>query len=416
MTGDESPVDVVAVDAPYGDAADARDAADVPADSADGGFDTSDVVTADAAGDASDHDAVDGVTLDIAADAPDAVVADATDVPVVDAASDAADTVDSGCADVPVADDSATEDSVTDVPADTGAADDGGSPDVPDSVDAGGDAGSADALAIRIVASNLTSGPYQGYDYGHGMNILDALNPDIVLVQEFNYGDNTAADYDGFVSAVMGAGYWAVDDSTFQIPNGVVSRWPITASGYWDDPNISNRELMWATIDIPGPVDIMAISVHLHTSPSADQLEAAQVIVTRVKAHRQANPGLYMYVVGGDFNGTSSVSESGFGQDGTFYVDPPDPVDDEGNPNTNANRSKQYDFVLGDPAMHAFQVPVVFPSVQDSTSLTYPDGLVFDTRTFTQSVLDEYFPPADTGDSGASYMQHMAVVKDFLIQ
>ncbi|MBP7381086.1 endonuclease [Myxococcota bacterium] len=283
-------------------------------------------------------------------------------------------------------------------------------------VDTGTDTSVGPGLPIRIVAANLTSGNGQSYDPGHGIDILDGLNPDIVLVQEFNYGGNSASDYLDFAQTVAGAQYWAVDDSGFQIPNGVVSRWPITGSGYWDDPNISNRELMWATIDIPGDVDLMAISVHLHTSPSSDQVQAAQVIVSRVKAHRTANPGKYMYVVGGDFNGTSAVSTSGFGTDGVFVVDPPDPVDDDANPNTNSNRSKQYDFVLCDPALCAYQVPVVFPSSTDATSRVYSDGLVFDTRTFTQAVLDKYFSPASTGDSSASNMQHMAVVKDFLIK
>lgn len=404
FVGEDLATDLVAGDVPAGDAADARD-------------------PVDADGDASDSGATDTLRPDgLAAELPDwtdfDTPLDGDDDSVVDAADDAAD--DAGedaqnpdvTADVPETTLDVPPSDIADV-SDSGDGEDAGPDDVSDTVD---DAGGGEPTRIRIVASNLTSGPYQSYDYGHGINILDALNPDIVLVQEFNYGDNTVADYDDFVQAVIGSGYWAVDDSTFQIPNGVVSRWPITASGYWDDPNITNRELMWATIDIPGHVDLMAISVHLHTSPSSDQVEAAQVIVARVKAHRSANPGRFMYVVGGDFNGTSAVSSDGFGRDGVFHTDPPDPVDDEDNPNTNANRNSQYDFVLGDPAMQAFQVPVVFPSRQDSISLTYPDGLVFDTRTFTQATLDEYFPNADTGDSGSSSMQHMAIVKDYLVQ
>lgn len=401
--GDDVSVDSIAADARDPDALDGRDAGDLP--------------------DTTDFDVADGVSTGDAADVADGVepgdvvdAGDSADLPGDTLADDVADAPDSVTADVAETfDDTWTSDAPDILDAtdpDAGKPDEGGV----DTYEVSDQGGVGDGLAIRIVASNLTSGTDQSYDPGDGINILDGLNPDIVLVQEFNYGDNTAADYNSFVQTVIGAGYWAVDDSTFQIPNGVVSRWPITASGYWDDPNISNRELMWATIDIPGTVDIMAISVHLHTSPSADQVEAAQVIVTKVKAHRAANPGKFMYVVGGDFNGTSAVSTSGFGEDDTFYTDPPDPVDDDGNYYTNANRNSQYDYVLGDPAMHGFQVPVVFKSTQDSTSRTYPDGLVFDTRTFTQSVLDEYFPPADTGDSSASSMQHMAIVKDYLIQ
>ena len=71
--------------------------------------------------------------------------------------------------------------------------------------------------------------------------------------------------------------------------------------------------------------------------------------------------------------------------------------------------------MLGDYTMHGFQIPVVYNSVKNSSKRTYTNGLVFDTRTFTQAVLDEYFPDALTTDSGASNMQHMAVVKDYFI-
>ena len=47
--------------------------------------------------------------------------------------------------------------------------------------------------------------------------------------------------------------------------------------------------------------------------------------------------------------------------------------------------------------------------------LIFENGLVFDSRDFTQSQLDNYFSPALVGDSGASNMQHMGVVKDVSI-
>ncbi|MBU1068118.1 hypothetical protein KJ975_00985 [Myxococcota bacterium] len=270
-------------------------------------------------------------------------------------------------------------------------------------------------IQLRIIAGNLTSGNYSDYDSGHGLRILQALRPDLALVQEMNYLGNTVANYDAFSGAIVGTDHWAVDDAWFELPNGILSRWPILSSGWWDDPTLNNRELLWAEIDLPGPVDLFAISVHLHTSPAADQVTASLVIVNAVKAHRQAFPGRFLYVVGGDFNGTSSVSAAGFGTDGVFSVAPPHPVDDLGNVNTNAPRSKQYDFVLGDPALRAMQVPVVFESAWGNDTLTYPNGLVFDTRTFTQEVLDEFFPPALTTDSAAAGMQHMAIVKDYLL-
>ena len=274
-----------------------------------------------------------------------------------------------------------------------------------------------DTIQIRIVAGNITSGNKQSYDPGHGIRIFKALKPDIALVQEMNYGNNSANDYKSFAQEIVGTNYYAVDDADYDIPNGVVSKYPIKSKGYWVDPNIDNRALMWAVVDIPGEKDIFAISVHLHTEPVSDQVKAAQVIVDEIKKLESSNSGRYYYVVGGDFNGPTAVSSNGFGKNDTFYISGPDPVDEENNSNTNRNRNKQYDFVLADYPLHAFQVPVVYYSSEDATKTkTYENGLVFDTRVYPQSDLDEYFYPAEINDSGASSMQHMAVVKDFLIK
>lgn len=289
--------------------------------------------------------------------------------------------------------------------------------DETDDSESGYDDFDGETLHLRIVAGNITSGNNQSYDPGHGIRIFQALKPDIALVQEMNYKNNSASDYKNFAQQTVGTNYYAVDSADYQIPNGIVSKYPIKSKGYWKDPNITNRALLWAVVDIPGETDIFAISVHLHTSPAADQTEAALVIVDEVAKVKAANPGKYYYVVGGDFNGATSVSSSGFGKNNTFYVKTPHPVDENGDEETNANGSKQYDFVLADYPLHEFQVPVVYYSSEDpEKTKTYKNGLVFDTRVYTQSVLDEYFSPAQTGDSSASQMQHMAVVKDFLIE
>ncbi|MBP5406422.1 endonuclease/exonuclease/phosphatase family protein [bacterium] len=272
-------------------------------------------------------------------------------------------------------------------------------------------------VSVRIVAGNITSGNNQSYDPGHGIRIFQALKPDIALVQEMNYKNNSASDYKNFAQQIVGTNYYAVDSSDYQIPNGVVSRYPITSHGYWKDPNINNRALMWAVVDIPGDKDIFAISVHLHTDPESDQVTAAKLIVDEIAKVKEKNPGKYYYVVGGDFNGTAAVSSNGFGKNDTFYVAGPHPVDENGKSNTNSGRKEHYDFVLADYPLHDFQVGTVYYSSKDSTKTkTYKNGLVFDTRLYDQSVLNEYFSPAQTGDSGASNMQHMAVVKDFLIE
>ncbi len=271
------------------------------------------------------------------------------------------------------------------------------------------------ATSLRIVAANLTSGNLQAYDGGHGIRIIQGLAPDIVLVQEMNYVTNTPADYTAFATALVGTSHYGVDDPLLQIPNGVVSRWPILQSGYWDDPTLNNRELFWAEIDLPGPRDLFVVSVHLHSGEPQDQTEAANVVVDGVLAHQQANPGLFYYIVGGDFNGPTAASSVAFGRAGTFVVTAPFPADQNGDTTTNRPRSTQLDYILEDPDLHLLQVSSRFPSLYGGPPLTYPNGFVFDTRLFTQSELDEYFAPALISDSAAQQMQHMAVVKDYHI-
>jgi len=45
-------------------------------------------------------------------------------------------------------------------------------------------------VRLRLVAANTTSGTQQSYDPGHGIRIFQGLKPDVVMIQEFNYGDN----------------------------------------------------------------------------------------------------------------------------------------------------------------------------------------------------------------------------------
>jgi len=78
-----------------------------------------------------------------------------------------------------------------------------------------------------------------------------------------------------------------------------------------------------------------------------------------------------------------------------------------GDGDTSANRSKPYDWVLGDDDLHAQAIPVLIGAQ------SFADGLVVDTRTFTP-LAD--LAPALLNDSGATSMQHMAVVRDFALE
>lgn len=258
--------------------------------------------------------------------------------------------------------------------------------------------------SIRIMAANLTSGNGQSYDAGHGQRIMQGLNPDIVLIQEFNYGNNDSSDIRRFVNETFGTSFHYYREPSGAIPNGVISRWPILSSGEWNDTHVNNRDFAWARIDIPGPRDLYAISVHLLTSNAGERSAEAREIVNYVQQYVPANS---LVVVGGDFN-TNSHTENVYSELGDlFRTSGPYPEDQFGNPNTNFSRSKPYDGVYASFALDNYEVPVRIGNN------SFPNGLVFDSR--------EYNPlsdvaPVQRNDSGASQMQHMAVVREFLVQ
>lgn len=253
------------------------------------------------------------------------------------------------------------------------------------------------------MAANLTSGNGQDYDPGHGNRILQGLKPDIVLVQEFNYLNNTAADFRAWVDANFGPTFsYSREPGGDQIPNGVVSRYPILASGEWNDSAVSNRDFAWARIDIPGDKDLWVISVHLLTTSSSNRNSEASQILNYIAA--QGVPASDYVALGGDFN-TDSRTEACINTLSSYFTTSgPFPVDQSGNGNTNAGRNKPYDWVLADTDLHARRTPVVIGTN------SFANGLVFDSRVYSPLP-----SPVLAGDSGAANMQHMAVVRDFLI-
>lgn len=258
-----------------------------------------------------------------------------------------------------------------------------------------------DGAKIRLAAANLTS---SGQKYGEpGIRILRGIKADVVMLQEMNYLTSSDSDIRAFVTAAFGAQYQYVRGPQAEIPNGIASRFPILASGSWIDTEVGNRTFVWARIDIPGPTDLYAISVHFLTSGSAKRDVEAKLVVDQVRSNVPAGAWV---TLGGDFN-TDNRNESAIGSlSPVFATGAPYPADGKGNGNTSANRSKPYDWVLVDRSLETCRVPSVV-----GTS-TFVDGMVVDTRVHTP--LSD-LAPALAADSDAAEMQHMAVVRDFLV-
>ena len=266
----------------------------------------------------------------------------------------------------------------------------------------------ADPVAIRAVAANLTSDNAQSYSpdngnhsnpEGAGARILKALKPDIVMIQEFN----TSIPVRQWVNQTLGENYQFTQEAGMQIPNGIISRFPIAESGSWDDPVLNNREFAWARVRLPEEKDLWIVSLHLHSKGESSRATQATALV---KFIHEKIPKEALLLIGGDFN-TRTEHETCLKQLADVVVIPGNPpADHNGISNTNAARKYPYDWVLASEPLNKTTVPLKIADQE------FPNGLVFDSRVFEP--LDKVSPVQQT-DSGVKNMQHMAVIRDFLI-
>lgn len=254
------------------------------------------------------------------------------------------------------------------------------------------------------MAANITTGGNQSYDPGEGIRIFQGLKPDIVMIQEFRYKENSKQDIDDLVSQAFGPKFKYYREpgngSKGYINNGVISRWPIIKSGVWDDPYTSNREFTYTQIDIPGPKDLWAVSVHMLNKGASRRASEATELLQYIK---NVIPNNDYLAVGGDFN-TITGNETAITKLKPTLDLTAVPTDQQGESNTNNKRNKHYDWVLPNYELSRFHIPVRIGSN------SFPSGLVFDSRTFNP-ISD--VPPIQSSDCSPSTMQHMAVVKDF---
>jgi endonuclease/exonuclease/phosphatase family metal-dependent hydrolase len=267
--------------------------------------------------------------------------------------------------------------------------------------DARPDALTGPLVHLRVMAANITSGTQQSYE-APGIRIFQGLAPDVALVQEMKYAGGSLRT---LVDTAFGKDFsYYVEPRMGGIPNGIVSRYPIVESGTWTDTNVTDRAYAWARIDVPGPTDLWAVSLHLLTTGITQRDNEAKELVTNIQGKIPA--GDYL-VLGGDLN-TDAQDELALMDLGAVVVTTgPFPVDQNLNPNTSTNRNRPHDWVLASPGLHARAIPV---SIGASM---FPAGLVFDSRVYAP--LTEVAPIMVT-DSAVTGMQHMPVVRDFTLE
>lgn len=257
----------------------------------------------------------------------------------------------------------------------------------------------AEPLNLRIVTGNLSSGRYQKYDDGPGARIFQGLKPDIALIQEFRVGESSETEIRSWVQSVFGSSFSYYREDK-ELPNGIVSRYPVVASGFWPDAEMPNRDFAWARIALPNQQHLLVVSVHLSASKEPKRRAQTKALADYCKKNLTKDDWL---VIGGDFN-TQVRNESCIKSLAPFVeIGLPYPADEAGNENTNANRRKPTDWLLVGKPLQALSIPNL---------LTNQGDLVFDTRVFTNL---EKVSPALATDSAAEQMQHMAILRDFVI-
>src|ERR1043166_2674201 len=171
-------------------------------------------------------------------------------------------------------------------------------------------------VTVRVMAANL-NGNSQTLGTPQ-QNILKGLKADIVAMQEFQYtsattnGVNAPAAFREMIDDAFGTNFVYFREEGYSLPNGIISRYPIVASGSFDDTQVNNRGFAWAQINLPGTNDLYIVSVHLLTTGSTERNTEA----TNLKALIQANfPADAWIIVAGDFNTDSRSEERRVGKE-----------------------------------------------------------------------------------------------------
>jgi endonuclease/exonuclease/phosphatase family metal-dependent hydrolase len=258
---------------------------------------------------------------------------------------------------------------------------------------------------LRVMAANL-NGNTQSYQ-PFALRILQGLKPDVVAIQEFNYAStngvdvNNAAAFREMLNTALGTNFvYFRESGSYNIPNGIISRYPILASGSWSG-SAPDRGYAWAQIQLPGTNMLYVVSVHLLTSSASVRSIEATALKNLIQSNFPTNAWI---VLAGDFNTDSRAESTTMTTCDSYLSDTPVPLDDLGDSDTSINRNHPHDYVLPSFNLTSLEAATVF------ATHTYPSGLVFDSRVYS-NLTD--FAPVQSADSGLA--QHMAVIKDFSI-
>jgi endonuclease/exonuclease/phosphatase family metal-dependent hydrolase len=252
-------------------------------------------------------------------------------------------------------------------------------------------------VTFTVATANLSDSTTQAYR-DPGIRLLQALDPDVIGMQEFNFQGGTTAD---LVKRLFPAGNrdFCRERGGARLPNGVISRFPVLAWGQWEDPYVKNRQLFWATVRLSGRTKLHVVSVHLVQNRANRRIPEADYLVQCI---RKQFPAKDYVVLCGDLN-TSSRETGVMAVLGRMFDLERVPADQKGNPNTNSVRTHPYDVVLPNRALAPYEVRTVVGG------MGFPDGIVFDTRLWARPPF-----PSRKGDADGN-LQHLPVMKTFRV-
>ncbi len=267
----------------------------------------------------------------------------------------------------------------------------------------------APAAELRIMSWNVTKlSRKAGVET---VRIIQGLAPDVALLQEWYVGYPVRDDIEGWIEAAFGDGfsYHRADSGYFK--NGIVSRWPITASGSWPDLQKPNYNHDWAIIDIPGPIDLQIVSAHLDASDQDVKIGQIKDIIDYIEANFSNS---HDQMLGGDFNTTKRTSEpiptlldeANWTDSCWVTISDGTPQDQNGDDDTNLNRTFNYDWLVPNTLLGA----QIMPLDLGGDGGPYLGGIVFDSRVFTPL---SAVAPIQLGDTDNGAQDHCPVVKSY---
>ena len=261
-----------------------------------------------------------------------------------------------------------------------------------------------------------------------GMNMFYAMDPDIIIIQEL--GESATKVVNALEEHFKTK--YNIHVGEGRIGNGIITKGDLPIKEVFSEASaiktINDRKYEAAIVDIPGDKDLLVVSLHLSHKYNSEEYIPVANFVRSILAK-----GNYYVALGGDTNATSRSYITN-NWESILATGEPYPTDQRGRKGTNKARKEQYDWVLVDHEFQRFAVPT------EVASASYAGGFILDSICFdsyncnnrdlymnddcsysytadekkAKTVIPE-LSPVRYGDSRVCGMQHMPVIRDFLI-